>query len=310
MDVTEKLEVGRKYSKRDLARELDMPQLVSIQGGLYNLRDTNYVFLFVTLEKVGVDENFHYNNFFEGEVFHWDSQNRQDINTPMIRSIVTGEKMPLLFARLKTREKNITLPFVYCGRLEYEDHIKSSSFPVHIMYKSLDYKTETTKKDLLEIYEWKPESSSSRSEGKSSKPKKRSYKKPSKTERRGLITSRIGQGYYRQLVIGKWKGKCAINSCDLQEILIASHIVPWRDSTEEERLDPDNGILLSPVIDALFDKHLISFNSEGHILISEKFQDSQRIALKIDSNLNLKVDEGMQKYLDRHRAEFLQKQGE
>lgn len=54
------------------------------------------------------------------------------------------------------------------------------------------------------------------------------------------------------------------------EILISCHIVRWVKSTKQEKHDPDNGILLTPVYDALFDKNLISFLDEGHIIISRK----------------------------------------
>ena len=124
--------------------------------------------------------------------------------------------------------------------------------------------------------------------------------KPDKTERQGLVISRVGQGYYRQELIKKFNGRCAVTSIDREEILIASHIVPWRLSTDEERLDVDNGILLSPLYDALFDKHLISFKDDGEILIANSIKDDN---LKTNIRLNAKiiVTEGMKKYLSRHR---------
>ena len=124
--------------------------------------------------------------------------------------------------------------------------------------------------------------------------------KPDKTERQGLVISRVGQGYYRQELIKKFNGRCAVTSIDREEILIASHIVPWRLSTDEERLDVDNGILLSPLYDALFDKHLISFNDDGEILIANSIKDDN---LKTNIRLNAKiiVTQGMKKYLSRHR---------
>ena len=124
--------------------------------------------------------------------------------------------------------------------------------------------------------------------------------KPDKTERQGLVISRVGQGYYRQELIKKFNGRCAVTSIDREEILIASHIVPWRLSTDEERIDVDNGILLSPLYDALFDKHLISFKDDGEILIANSIKDDN---LKTNIRLNAKiiVTEGMKKYLSRHR---------
>ena len=106
------------------------------------------------------------------------------------------------------------------------------------------------------------------------KPKPSFQTKPTTTERKGLVTSRVGQGYYRHEILNRFEGKCAVTGADSEELLIASHIVPWRDSNEFERLDVNNGILLSPTYDALFDKHLISFSDEGEILLSSTVPES------------------------------------
>ena len=86
---------------------------------------------------------------------------------------------------------------------------------------------------------------------------------PETTERVGLVLSRVGQGYFRKQLIDRWNGKCAVSGCSISKILIASHIVPWSEANDKERLDVDNGILLSPTLDALFDKHLISFKDDA-----------------------------------------------
>ena len=82
--------------------------------------------------------------------------------------------------------------------------------------------------------------------------------------------------------------------------MIASHIVPWRSSNDKERLDKDNGILLSPLYDALFDKHLISFQDDGKIMISKGIFDNELLLL-IDKNSTIDVTEGMKQYLRKHR---------
>ena len=130
----------------------------------------------------------------------------------------------------------------------------------------------------------------------------KSHLKPNKTERKGLVTSRVGQGFYRQELIKKFDNKCAVTGINLEEILIASHIIPWRHSNDEERLDVENGILLSPLYDALFDKNLISFQDNGDI-ISKQIQDTELISL-VDINANIKIAEGMKKYLINHRSQL------
>ena len=80
----------------------------------------------------------------------------------------------------------------------------------------------------------------------------------------------MGQGYYRQPIINKWEGKCPVSGIDIPSILISSHIVFWSESTDKERLDLENGILLSSLYDSLFNRHFISFNDDGTLLISGK----------------------------------------
>ena len=80
--------------------------------------------------------------------------------------------------------------------------------------------------------------------------------------------------------------------------------MPWSQSNDEEKLDVNNGILLSPNIDALFDKHLISFENDGSILISDKVSGEDREALGVSESGRITVSEGMIPYLERHRQKF------
>lgn len=95
------------------------------------------------------------------------------------------------------------------------------------------------------------------------------YFLPTITERSGLVLSRVGQGAYRKSIINRWENRCAVTGFNDSRILIASHIHPWKDSKSDERLDVNNGILLSPTYDALFDKHMITFENSGKIVLSE-----------------------------------------
>lgn len=107
---------------------------------------------------------------------------------------------------------------------------------------------------------------------------------PSITERKGLVTSRVGQGAYRKSILYRWEQKCAVTGYSKNEILIASHIVPWMDATNEQRLDVNNGILLSPTYDALFDRNLISFENNGKIILSERLSETNYKVLGITGN--------------------------
>lgn len=122
-----------------------------------------------------------------------------------------------------------------------------------------------------------------------------------KTEKEQLISARIGQGNYRNKLINLWK-KCAVSKCEMTELLIASHIKPWKESTNKERLDRYNGLLLLPNYDKLFDKGLISFEDNGKIIISPLIKEEEYKVLGISPNDELfKVYDENKPYLEEHR---------
>ena len=129
------------------------------------------------------------------------------------------------------------------------------------------------------------------------------------TERDTLVQARIGQGTFRTNVIALW-GSCAVTGCSMSGVLIASHIVPWaKCATNEERLDPFNGLLLTPNLDKLFDQFLISFKNDGEILLSKELSAEERTALGVTERSKLRfVRPAMLPYLKRHRDLFLKKQ--
>lgn len=88
---------------------------------------------------------------------------------------------------------------------------------------------------------------------------------PDETERRILAKARVGQGRFRADVAQAWgKGEvCTLTGLAIPELLNASHIKPWRESSNRERLDPMNGLLLIAHADRLFDRYLMSFEMKG-----------------------------------------------
>lgn len=123
----------------------------------------------------------------------------------------------------------------------------------------------------------------------------------SETERNAVIKSRIGQGLFRELLIQLWRG-CAITGIEYLPILRASHIKPWRDSSNSERLDPENGLLLTPTFDVLFDRGFISFDELGRILISKELDEKLQESLGLHKGIKLReVSEGSKKYLSYHQ---------
>jgi hypothetical protein len=126
----------------------------------------------------------------------------------------------------------------------------------------------------------------------------------SDTEKQQLISARIGQGWFRKKLINFWKG-CAVTKCKEISMLRASHIKPWRDSNNEERLNVYNGLLLTPNLDALFDKGFISFDDNGQIIISEKISKEDLIKLGIYSDIKISVHRNHAPFLKWHRNHIL-----
>jgi hypothetical protein len=310
MDPHKILSVGDKYSKKDLAELLGQPNLAKVREGIARCASSSATLFFVDLEKLGKEQRFHFNDFFQEDFFHWDSQTTQHIHTPTIQQIVKGDLTPHLFVRVVQKIKNVTQPFIYCGRLVFDTHEEGTSKPVHMLFHNIDYDDHTTNDDLIDIYLWKPSKAGRETQSKINRQgvitpnRARKYRKPNETERKGLVTSRVGQGYYRQKIIERWEGKCPVSGMSIIPILIASHIVPWSQSNDEEKLDVNNGILLSPNVDALFDKCLISFKNDGSILISGKISIQDRVALGLNHTIKIPVSERMTPYLERHRKKF------
>jgi len=304
------LTLGSLYTKLDLSDLLNEPNLKLVREGIYSSTNSNSILLFVDLVKPGKEERFHFNDYFQEDYFHWDSQTTQNINSPRIQKIVNGDIEVTLFVRITSRVKSSVQPFIYCGRLEYLEHDPNTHNPVHVIFNSIDYNERSQSSSLIDIYNWKPENMGKTSsydfeftpKGES---KARVHKKPNYTERKGLVTSRVGQGYYRQEILKRWDGKCSLTNCQISEILISSHIKSWRESNDIERLDPDNGILLSPSVDSLFDKHLISFENDGSMVLNSKINETDLKSLGLNSNMKIKVTEGMKKYLAYHRSKLV-----
>ncbi|WP_232240190.1 HNH endonuclease [Bacillus tropicus] len=92
------------------------------------------------------------------------------------------------------------------------------------------------------------------------------------TEKEQVIKSRIGQSIFKKNLL-KNEEKCKLCGVSDKHFLIASHIKPWSQSNHRERLDINNGLLLCPNHDALFDKGYISFGDDGRILISNSLDE-------------------------------------
>ncbi len=89
------------------------------------------------------------------------------------------------------------------------------------------------------------------------------------------VKTRVNQNVFRQIVLANYDNKCAITGIDIPPLLVASHIIPWS-VNEKERLNPENGICLSPLYDRAFDKGYISINQKYEILICSELNKKTR----------------------------------
>ncbi|CAN5496147.1 hypothetical protein BH10PSE12_BH10PSE12_07840 [soil metagenome] len=126
------------------------------------------------------------------------------------------------------------------------------------------------------------------------------------TQTERLQAARRGQGGFRDALMIQWNRRCPIAGVDHPALLRASHIKPWRGANDVEKLDPYNGLLLCAHIDALFDKGLVSFDSDGQILLSSGVSDDNlnRLGLSRDTRL-IGLDPKHEPYLQLHRSQIL-----
>jgi putative restriction endonuclease len=123
------------------------------------------------------------------------------------------------------------------------------------------------------------------------------------TDRLAIVRARRGQGLFKERV-GKIESKCRITGVENPVHLVASHCKPWRDSTNEERLNGENGLLLTPSIDHLFDRGFIGFEDSGRLIISPVAHRPSLERMGIDPARVVNVGgftSGQKRFLDFHR---------
>jgi hypothetical protein len=127
------------------------------------------------------------------------------------------------------------------------------------------------------------------------------------TERETIIRARRGQGLFKERVM-EIERRCRITKVDNPVHLVASHCKPWRDSKNHERLDGENGLLLTPSIDHLFDRGFIGFENDGGLIISPVAHRPSLESMGIDVRGGVNVGAftaGQEKFLDFHRDNVL-----
>jgi hypothetical protein len=127
------------------------------------------------------------------------------------------------------------------------------------------------------------------------------------TDRLALIRARKGQGLFKERV-SHIESRCRITGVENPVHLVASHCKPWRDATNEERLNGENGLLMTPSIDHLFDRGFIGFEDNGRLIISPVAHRPSLVRMGIEVTEPVNVgpfSSGQRVFLDFHRNAVL-----
>jgi putative restriction endonuclease len=236
-------------------------------------RGTNQIILFVTRIKQQSLEQ--YDDYISGEYLFWEGEKGHGHDTRIQNAAVSGDVVHLFYREIHHSS------FEYRGLVTL---VQTASIPGRPTKFVFHLAHDLSAQDDLLMHE-------------------RELDNLPATERQAVANARIGQGTFRQRLMEMWEG-CAVTDVRLPNVLRASHIKPWRFSNNRERLDPYNGLLLLPQYDQLFDKGLISFDSNGAILRSPVIEGIEPAKLGIGGSDRLRTFSRKHLgFLEYHREE-------
>jgi hypothetical protein len=128
-------------------------------------------------------------------------------------------------------------------------------------------------------------------------------------ERRIETAQRIGQGFFRKIILTSYRERCALTGIEDTRLLNASHIVAWKDDPQN-RVNPANGICLNALHDRAFDRHLITFDENYKMRIADHVPAVARRELERVETGKLEMPSRFlpdQAFLERHRRVFYEK---
>ncbi len=260
--------VGEEYDRPYLAKLWGYETYNAISRGVVTPKGEKNIILFITKDKQ--EHLTQYEDHIEQDFLFWEGEQGHGNDK---RIIERRDDIHVFF-----RERHHS-PFIYQGRAILLGERIFIDRPSQFKFQLVDRKV--TQQNIVEEV-------------------RMSYKL-SETEKEAIIKSRRGQGLFRTNSIQLWK-TCSVTGFSKSDILIASHIKPWKVSVNQERIDHFNSLLLVPSLDKLFDKGYIGFESNGKILISDRIvkHDLERIGLNNGLRLRQIPDE-TKNYLEYHR---------
>lgn len=261
---------GDKYDRDHIAGLLKYKSRHSISRGVVTPISSDFIILFVTRTKQKNEPQ--YKDYIDNGVLYWEGENGHRSDLRIKDHIKNKDKIYLFY-----RDVHHTL-FTYFGEILVESSLITKNIPSQFTFNIV--RLGSPRNDLNEY------------DGEDSN--------LSDTDIESITKRRIGQAKFRSELIEKWK-KCSVSNVSNIFLLKASHIKPWRDSSNFERLDPNNGLLLNPSLDHLFDTGLITFDAKGNIIISSYISESDLIELNIHLEMKIeRVDDQIKPYLRYH----------
>jgi putative restriction endonuclease len=262
------IQIGKKYDRPWLAREWAFAGYEAISRGVFCPSGGGQIILFVT--RIKQESLEQYNDYISGEYLFWEGEKGHGNDHRIADSTSSGEEIHLFFREIHHS------PFEYKGLVKFMSLAAIPDTPTKFVFHLVH--DQSAQDDVL-MHRMEIENLA-------------------ETERQSVIKARVGQGVFRQHLLEIWEG-CAVTDVRLPIVLRASHIKPWRFSSNSERLNPYNGLLLLPQYDQLFDKGLISFNETGKVL------RSPALDLIEPSKLGISPQDTLRSLSDQHHG-FLQ----
>ncbi len=271
---------GQSYERDFLAKLWGYKSRKAIERGVVTPVGTKYIILFVT--KIKREDLTQYNDYIDGSFLFWEGEKGHVADRRIVAARENTDEIHLFY-----REVQRT-PFVYFGKVVLLEHQIKTNSPSEYVFRI------TSLNDEMDVFKEVREHAAE-------------YRTLTETEREQIVKSRVGQGEFRRNVIRLW-GSCSVTGLVNIGLLRASHIKPWKNSTNEERLNPFNGFLLTPNYDVLFDKGYITFKNDGQIIISKKISSFVLEVFDVKEDLKLRnVYPKNKEFLNFHRSEVFDK---
>jgi putative restriction endonuclease len=267
-----RIQLGDRYDRPTLAQLWGYESYEAISRGVVTQKGSPHIVLFVTWIKQR--SSTPYSDYLSGDQLFWEGEEQHQSDDRIASALTDGKAIHLFY-----REIHHT-PFEYKGQVQLTKFDPETERPSRFVFRLLHDQSPV---DDLETHAGDLETAP-------------------ETEREAIAKARLGQGKFRKALLEEWQG-CSVTGVFLPSVLRASHIKPWRVSTNFERLDVHNGLLLLPQYDELFDAGLITFSDKGLIRLSKTLRGMPLSLLGVDRQSRLRhLREAHQIYLEYHRS--------